>query len=229
MLVQLIVHNGPLVGTIAPIKAGYYLVGRHQECQIRPESRSVSRRHCLLLHNEDGFGVFDLRSSWGTYVNNERLEPHVWRHLRHDDVLRVGDLTFRVCLCVEERPRQDTHARQAITEISPNENSSLSVETAEENSPHLHRAPAKRDEVATTKSTDEPIVDRRSPKRQTVNEIRFRKPTRRRSLPSFSFPQRVDWKLMLAILGLVSVASHFAFRLYRLQAAPGIEIRQGID
>ena len=236
MLVQLIVHSGPLAGTEAPIKPGYYLVGRHQECQIRPESRSVSRRHCLLLHSDDGFGVFDLHSSWGTFVNEERLEPHKWRHLHHGDVLRVARVSFHVCMCVEQRPAKAALADREIAEIAVNDPPSLRGNRARDSPSQVLTEHTDKKEVATAPTNNDEIENcppekssrpERTPR--AANEIRFRKPKQRRSLPRFSFPERIDWKLTLAILGIVAAASHFAFRLYRLQSSPEIEIRQGID
>jgi len=98
MTVQLIMTQGSSAGTAAPIHRGYYLVGRHKECQIRPKSRSVSRRHCLLLHNEDGFGALDLKSTGGTFVNGKRLDPHQWCVLHHGDELRFGKVAFEVAI-----------------------------------------------------------------------------------------------------------------------------------
>lgn len=96
MSVELIITQGSNAGTAAPIHPGYYLVGRLKECQIRPKSRSVSRRHCLLLHNDDGFGALDLKSTRGTYVNGTRLQPHQWRVLADGDELRFGKVVFKV-------------------------------------------------------------------------------------------------------------------------------------
>jgi len=98
MSVELIIAQGSNRGTAAAIHPGYYLVGRHKECQIRPKSRSVSRRHCLLLRNEDGFGALDLKSTRGTYVNGQRIESHQWRVLKDADEIRFGKVAFTVSI-----------------------------------------------------------------------------------------------------------------------------------
>lgn len=98
MVVQLILSQGSRAGSAAPIHPGYYLVGRNKDCQIRPKSRSVSRRHCLLLHNDDGVGALDLKSKGGTRVNGERLQPHVWKVLHDGDELRFGKVGFTVSI-----------------------------------------------------------------------------------------------------------------------------------
>ena len=98
MSVELIITQGSIAGSPAPIHQGYYLVGRLPECQIRPKSKSVSRRHCLLLHNKDGFGALDLKSTRGTHVNGTRLEPHRWCVLNDGDEIRFGKVAFSVSI-----------------------------------------------------------------------------------------------------------------------------------
>lgn len=234
MLVHLIVQDGPLAGTLAPIKPGYYLIGRHAECQIRPESRSVSRRHCLVLHNEHGFGVFDLQSSWGTFVNRQRLEPHTWRHLRDGDFLRVGLFGFRVSMRPDETP--DWVAQQPVQTTEPAAEA-VDVPNASTASPPSSRAASIQSELE-PKSKE---TERKPESEQTqqakghkkskppANQLEFRKPRKSTfTLNLFRF-DRLDWKLTLAILAIVAASAHFAFRLYRFQGKPPIEIRQGLD
>ena len=94
--VRLVLATGSRAGMVAPLHPGYYMIGRHGECQIRPKSRSVSRRHCLLQHECDQVRVFDLNSSSGTYVNDRKLEPRVWASLADGDSLRCGKILFHV-------------------------------------------------------------------------------------------------------------------------------------
>ena len=96
--IELILATGSKSGTPAPIQRGYYMIGRHAECQIRPKSRSVSRRHCLLHHGEHGLSVFDLRSTRGTQVNEEEIEPHSWVQLSDGDQIRCGKICFDVSI-----------------------------------------------------------------------------------------------------------------------------------
>lgn len=126
MSVELIMSQGSSAGTTAPIQPGYYLVGRHRECQIRPKSRSVSRRHCLLLHNEDGFGALDLKSTRGTYVNGEQIEPHQWRVLKDGDEIRFGKVTFSVSIDASSLFSSDAASESAPVQTA---------ETVTDNSP----------------------------------------------------------------------------------------------
>ncbi len=93
---RLILAVGSQAGREAPLQFGYYMIGRHSECQIRPKSRSVSRRHCLLFQDETGLRVFDLDSAAGTRVNDFRIRTKTWTVLRHGDTLRCGKVAFKI-------------------------------------------------------------------------------------------------------------------------------------
>ncbi|MAI72194.1 MAG: hypothetical protein CMM01_14975 [Rhodopirellula sp.] len=87
---------GSRAGLAVPLQNGYYMIGRHKECQIRPKSRSVSRRHCLL-QNEDGvLRLFDLDSTAGTFKNDTRVEPGKWYEVGDRDEVRCGKVLFVV-------------------------------------------------------------------------------------------------------------------------------------
>ena len=95
---KLVLIGTPNAGIEADILQGYYLVGRHSECQIRPKSSSVGERHCLLEHGAGILRVFDLKSETGTFVNEEELVSHKWRNLNNGDVIRCGKVQFEVVI-----------------------------------------------------------------------------------------------------------------------------------
>jgi predicted component of type VI protein secretion system len=95
---QLILATGSRSGLSAPMMDGYYMIGRHEECQIRPKSRSVSRRHCLI-HNVSGtMKILDLKSASGTHVCGQRIQPMAWKTLKQGDQIRCGKICFNVVL-----------------------------------------------------------------------------------------------------------------------------------
>ena len=92
--VNLILATGSRAGTEAPLMCGYYMIGRDKSCQIRPKSRSVSRRHCLVHHMGHSVRVFDLDSTSGTRINGDRIAAKVWVDLENGDLLKVGRIGF---------------------------------------------------------------------------------------------------------------------------------------
>lgn len=50
------------------------IVGRDESCDIRIESKNVSREHCAIERNGEGLVLRDLGSSGGTYCNGRRIQ-----------------------------------------------------------------------------------------------------------------------------------------------------------
>jgi pSer/pThr/pTyr-binding forkhead associated (FHA) protein len=77
-----------------------FLVGREQDCHLRPKSDLVSRHHCVFTLDDYTLRVRDLGSTNGTTVNDERLEGQMV--LKTGDRVRIGNLEFEVVLTDQE-------------------------------------------------------------------------------------------------------------------------------
>ena len=98
IVVELILITGSRSGLAATILDGYYMIGRHADCQIRPKTRSVSRRHCVVFRDNETFRVLDLESTSGTKINHVRIEPRIWCELNDGDELSCGKICFQVSI-----------------------------------------------------------------------------------------------------------------------------------
>lgn len=102
-----------------------YAVGRRPEVPpagataVYVRTSVASRMHLLVsqhptdlwLQGTPVWGVTDLGSMNGTWINGYRLPAHTWRELRHDDVINIGEksaLRWRV-----EQPLQPPAASHA--------------------------------------------------------------------------------------------------------------------
>jgi pSer/pThr/pTyr-binding forkhead associated (FHA) protein len=94
MLVQLKILHGSNAGKEIKVPAPKYVIGRGDECHLRPQSDAVSRQHCVILTTENEVVVRDLNSRNGTFVNGERVGEEAV--LLSGDVLRVGPLEFEL-------------------------------------------------------------------------------------------------------------------------------------
>lgn len=75
-------------------------LGRSEDNDVVVDDERVSKHHAELLRNADGsIQVFDLGSTAGTYVNDERVHSHT---VRHGDCISFGPL--KACLDLEEPP-----------------------------------------------------------------------------------------------------------------------------
>lgn len=67
-------------------------IGRGADNTIVLESDSVSRKHCRCERRDGAWWVTDLRSTNGTYVNDEQVAEH---RLRRSDHIKIGDTIFK--------------------------------------------------------------------------------------------------------------------------------------
>jgi pSer/pThr/pTyr-binding forkhead associated (FHA) protein len=96
MLVRLKILHGSNAGKEIKIPAPKYVIGRGDECHLRPQSDAVSRQHCVILTTENEVVVRDLNSRNGTFVNGERVGEEAV--LLSGDVLRIGPLEFELLI-----------------------------------------------------------------------------------------------------------------------------------
>lgn len=96
MLVKLIVRTGAQAGKEVKIPAPHCLIGRSEECHLRPQIEAISRRHCMIVTTESEVIVRDLKSRNGTFVNGEQVENEAV--LLTGDILRVGPIEFEALI-----------------------------------------------------------------------------------------------------------------------------------
>jgi pSer/pThr/pTyr-binding forkhead associated (FHA) protein len=102
--------------------SGEVWIGRDPGNQLCLESKTVSRKHALLIRREDRWWVADTGSFNGTFLNEHRLPPGVALQLRHADRIRVGAevLLFSEPSQLEDEDRTEGHEPvQATVTLSP--------------------------------------------------------------------------------------------------------------
>lgn len=85
--------TGPCMGRRYPLGDKDLLVGRGDDCDIRIQDNSVSRKHVKVEPTDDGYKVSDLGSTNGTFVNDKQLDGP--QSLHDGDYLRVGNCLYR--------------------------------------------------------------------------------------------------------------------------------------
>src|SRR5262245_36946030 len=81
--------DGPTIVLYSPI----VLLGRHATCDVRIESRNISRRHCAFIQLHDKLVIRDLGSTNGIYHNGKRITEAI---LAVDDEVQIANLQYRV-------------------------------------------------------------------------------------------------------------------------------------
>lgn len=98
MKISLKVLSGNHEGKLIPVKDEKFFIGRGDDCQLRPKSESVSRRHCALVQKDGRLLLLDLKSRNGTYVNDKQLTSDKAKILKTGDHIRVGQLEFEIVI-----------------------------------------------------------------------------------------------------------------------------------
>ena len=99
MDLKLLVVQGKPEGKEIPITVPRFIVGRSNDCHLRPNSELISRHHCQIAVNGEQVSIMDLGSSNGTIVNGERIIEEV--PINDGDMVQVGPLGFQIILKLE--------------------------------------------------------------------------------------------------------------------------------
>ena len=94
MITKLIVATGKSAGRSIAVKKNTLLIGRAEECDVRPLSEDVSRRHAAVHVGPADVWVEDLGSRNGTFVNGARITAKT--KVVSGDLIRVGALELTV-------------------------------------------------------------------------------------------------------------------------------------
>jgi len=105
-MTKLIVKQGGQTREVILNKENF-CIGRTPENDLEVKDSLISRRHSSIVKRGDRYIVYDLGSSNGTYVNQDRVEMRI---LENGDVIRLGDTEITYC---EEGARDGSKAPPA--------------------------------------------------------------------------------------------------------------------
>ncbi len=115
MKIKLLVVRGQPRDKALLFPPGEFIIGRGEECHLRPNSSWVSRQHCLLKVVGDGAALRDLGSRNGTLINGVRVVSE--RRLASGDLIQVGPLVFQVSF---EEAGANGHAGEVLRCVDAN-------------------------------------------------------------------------------------------------------------
>ncbi|VTJ53490.1 Hypothetical predicted protein [Marmota monax] len=115
--------GGTILGTRSLKGTSCYLFGRLSSCDMCLEHPSVSRYHAVLQHrasdpdgecdgHEQGFYLYDLGSTHGTFLNKTRIPPRTYCRVHVGHVFRFGGSTR---LFILQGPEEDREAESELT------------------------------------------------------------------------------------------------------------------
>lgn len=155
--VKLIVRGGVNAGREIRLPGPKFLVGRADDCHLRPNSDLVSRHHCVVLVEDDFVSVRDFGSKNGTQVDNERVVGE--RELTNGCHLKIGPLEFDVQIAQAAEAKKKRPKVQSIKEAATRSAEGLSeaddvdisnwIDDGGETQPQARPAPISTDETQT--------------------------------------------------------------------------------
>ncbi len=96
MDVKLKVVGGRQAGKELSLPDGNFLIGRAEDCQLRPGSEMISRHHCALIVEDTYVGIRDFGSKNGTFLNDGRISGEL--EVKNGDHLKIGPLEFELLI-----------------------------------------------------------------------------------------------------------------------------------
>ena len=104
MDVQLVVASGSRAGQVIPITGQRFVIGRADDCNLKPRSELISRYHCEIVHEGGHVLVRDMGSKNGVFLNENQITQT--NHLKNGDKLAIGPLEFFINIVIEAKPQK---------------------------------------------------------------------------------------------------------------------------
>jgi len=96
MKVKLVVASGVHEGREIPLAGPQFLIGRDPQCQLRPSSPAISKRHCAIIVRGGKVYVRDFGSTNGTFIDGNSVQGEI--EIVDQARLKAGPLDFRVVI-----------------------------------------------------------------------------------------------------------------------------------
>ena len=80
-------------GPPIPLDRPIVFIGRHADCDVRINSKKISRRHCVVVQLHDEIVVRDLGSTNGIHFNDQRVDECV---IARDGEIQIANLRYKL-------------------------------------------------------------------------------------------------------------------------------------
>jgi pSer/pThr/pTyr-binding forkhead associated (FHA) protein len=102
----MVLSAGNSSGKALPINTAQFVIGRDPECNLRPASAMISKRHCAVLVKKGQVFISDFDSTNGTFINDQPIKGEV--PIQNGDTLKVGPLSFKMVIEGQPAPSKPT-------------------------------------------------------------------------------------------------------------------------
>ncbi|WAR04696.1 NADAP-like protein [Mya arenaria] len=108
-----VIKNGAVIDNVDLTTQNFHVVGRLPSCDIPMEHPSLSRHHAVIQYSggsadfAQGWYLYDLDSTHGTWINKNKVPPSTFHRLHVDYVLKFGGSTRLFILQGPDSDRQE--------------------------------------------------------------------------------------------------------------------------
>ena len=110
---KLIIEDDDGRKTVVPFAQEEISIGREAGNTVRLTERNVSRRHAVIVREDDSIVIEDLGSFNGVRVNGDRIRGRAT--LNHGDLIRIGDYD----LALDDESKPSLPERPTQPELTP--------------------------------------------------------------------------------------------------------------
>ena len=109
-----VITTGKAEGQVIPVNLAQFVIGRDSQCNLRPASALISKRHCAVLIRGEKAFLRDFDSTNGTFVNDQPVKNEIEIHDK--DRIKVGPLQFEVR--IEAKPAVNRPTPPPLTQTT---------------------------------------------------------------------------------------------------------------
>ena len=116
-----VLKNGQIVDNF-PLNKSFFVFGRLPSCDVTLEHPSLSRYHAViqfskaLPDHEQGWYIYDLDSTHGTWINKRKLFPNKYYRLKVGYVIKFGG-SSRLHILQGPQEDQEEESEMTVTEM----------------------------------------------------------------------------------------------------------------
>ena len=83
-------------------------LGRDSKCEFQIPVPTISRQHCRVYFRDDAYIIQDLRSTYGTLVNEKKLEGDEKKVLNTGDIIELTNVRITVSIEIANKDEDET-------------------------------------------------------------------------------------------------------------------------
>ena len=126
MRLEIMIGNSDTL--IHPIKGNRVLIGSSESCDIVLPAKNISRKHLIVVAENDQYFVIDQGSTNGSYINEERLVPGRRVEFTSFFPVRLGDDVL-VSLLSDDEPIEEPEESSLDSSLNAGANRSIVSDT----------------------------------------------------------------------------------------------------